>query len=228
MKIKWGALVTDGRNKIGGHVASKNRAGAYLRTKVTPVNPATSFQAAVRSFFASLSQAWRSLTSSQRDAWNSAVSNFATSDIFGDLRNPTGKNLYQRLNTNLNTVGASSISTPPLPVGGGEVADFTLTVAETAGVFDVVLGASAVPTGKAWVVEATPAITPGKSFVKNQYRVLTTFPATTTGTQHLASTYAARFGAPVQGQQYFVRIKSVDITTGESGTPKVSKADAGA
>ena len=30
MKMKWGALVVDGRGKIGGQVASKNRAGAYL------------------------------------------------------------------------------------------------------------------------------------------------------------------------------------------------------
>jgi len=28
MKIKWGALVTDGRGKIGGQVASKNRSSA--------------------------------------------------------------------------------------------------------------------------------------------------------------------------------------------------------
>lgn len=226
--MKWGALVTDGRGKIGGHVASKNRAGAYLRTKVTPVNPATSFQAAVRSFFASLSQGWRALTPSEIVSWNAAVQNFSTTDIFGDLRNPTGKNLYQKLNTNLNTVGASLITVPPLPVGGGEVADFTLDVTEGTGHFRVVLGAAVVPTGKAWVVEATPAITPGISFVKNQYRVLAVLPATTTGTQNLDTAYAARFGAPVQGQQYFVRIKSIDITTGESGTPKVSKADAGA
>lgn len=226
--MKWGALVTDGRGKIGGHVASKNRAGAYLRTKVTPVNPATSFQAAVRSFFASLSQGWRALTGSEIIAWNSAVQNFSTTDIFGDLRNPTGKNLYQKLNTNLNTVGASGITVPPLPVGGGAVADFTLTVAETAQVFDVELGANAVPAGKAWVVEATPAITPGISFVKNQYRVLGVFAATVTGTRHLGTAYTARFGPIVEGQQYFVRIKSIDILTGESGTPKVSKADAGA
>jgi hypothetical protein len=38
MKMKFGAIVTEGRGKIGGHVASKNKSGAYLRTKVTPVN----------------------------------------------------------------------------------------------------------------------------------------------------------------------------------------------
>ena len=58
MKLKFGAIVTDGRGKIGGHVASKNRSGAYLRTKVTPSNPNTVAQVQVRSILASLSQSW--------------------------------------------------------------------------------------------------------------------------------------------------------------------------
>ena len=49
MKIKWGALVVDGRGKLGGHVAAQNRGGSYLRTKVTPSNPQTTFQTGVRS-----------------------------------------------------------------------------------------------------------------------------------------------------------------------------------
>ena len=39
MKIKFGSEVVDGRGKIGGHVYSKNKGGAYKRTKVTPSNP---------------------------------------------------------------------------------------------------------------------------------------------------------------------------------------------
>ena len=37
MKTKFGAIIVAGSGKINGFVASKNRAGAYLRTKVTPV-----------------------------------------------------------------------------------------------------------------------------------------------------------------------------------------------
>ena len=80
MKILWGALVVDGRRKIGGQVASKNRGGAYMRNKVTPVNPQTAAQTAIRNRLAGLSQAWRALTAAQRAAWNGAV---------GTLREPT-------------------------------------------------------------------------------------------------------------------------------------------
>src|SRR3546814_3353017 len=50
-KVKFGALMTDARGKLGGHVFSKNRAGSYLRTKVTPVNQQTSYQTSVRALF---------------------------------------------------------------------------------------------------------------------------------------------------------------------------------
>ena len=113
--MKFGAIVTDGRGKIGGHVASKNRGGAYLRTKVTPVNGQTTAQTSIRNRFTNLSQGWRGLTADERNAWNAAVADYARTDIFGDLHQPTGFNLYQRLNNNLVTIGEASISTPPLP-----------------------------------------------------------------------------------------------------------------
>lgn len=93
MKIKFGALVTDGRGKLGGHVASKNRSGNYLRTKVTPSNPQTAAQQATRAVLGSLSTAWSGLTLAQRNSFNSAVGDWSGTNIFGDIKNPTGKNL---------------------------------------------------------------------------------------------------------------------------------------
>src|SRR6056297_1294291 len=101
MKMKFGALVTDGRGKIGGQVASKNRYGSYLRTKVTPSNPQTASQLNVRSVLAALSSGWRDLTQAQRDGWNAAVLDFQKTNVFGDTITPTGKNLYTRLNAAL-------------------------------------------------------------------------------------------------------------------------------
>ena len=79
MKLKFGAIVTDGRGKIGGHVMSKNRGGAYMRTKVTPSNPRSTAQTTVRSHLTTLSQGWRGLSATAIAAWNSAVSSFTKS-----------------------------------------------------------------------------------------------------------------------------------------------------
>lgn len=101
MKIKWGMMMTDGRGKLGGQVASKNRAGAYIRTKVTPVNPQTVAQQNIRQLFGSIASAWRSLTQAQINGWNEATEFWQRTDIFGDLKKPSGFALFQRLNTGL-------------------------------------------------------------------------------------------------------------------------------
>jgi len=55
MKTLFGAIVVDGRGKLGGHVASKNRHGSYFRTKVSPSQPASQYSANVRAAYYNLS-----------------------------------------------------------------------------------------------------------------------------------------------------------------------------
>lgn len=217
MKMKFGAIVVDGRNKIGGHVASKNRAGAYLRTKVTPVNPQTSYQLGARTDLTTYSQGWRGLTQAQRDAWNAAVGDYQRTDIFGDLKSPTGLNLYARLNIELGLIGESAISTPPLPESVGAVAATALAAAAGAGTISLTLDGN-VPADTAIKVYATPAVSPGKSFVKSQYRFIGYFGTGETTPVNIKTVYDARFGAVgAAGQKIFVKIIPVNDNTGQTG-----------
>lgn len=214
MKLKWSGFgATDGRGKINGHVASKNRAGAYARTKVTPVNPQTSFQIAVRARLSTFSTGWRALTQAVRDQWDAAVGGFAKTDVFGDLRNPTGKNLYTRLNQNLVSVGEPAITTPPLPTGVETVTVGAVVMAE-GGAKSIVHG---IGTGAANVqLWATPPVSPGKSFLKNDYRLVTTF-ANDAASPHVFTTaYDARFGDTITGAKVGVKLVAVNVLTGET------------
>lgn len=221
MKVKFGAFIVDGRGKVGGHVASKNRAGAYIRTKVSPVNAQTSAQLSIRNRFTTYAQNWRGLTQAQRDAWNAAVSDFAKTDVFGDLKNPTGFNLYQRLNNNLVTVGAAAITAPPLPASVGEVVAISLTAEDgtVAQSLSLVLGAN-VPAGTAVKVFATAPQSAGKSFVKSEHRLISTLAAAATTPVDLLAAYQAKYGSTGSaGQKIFVKIVAINTTTGQSGTP---------
>ena len=129
MKLKFGAIVVAGSGKIGGHVASKNKAGAYLRTKVTPSNPRTTYQTNVRERLTGLSQGWRSLTDAQRNSWNNAVANFKRSNVFGDIKIPSGFNLYQRINNNILTIGGTILTVPPTPSSVATYSNAVLTAA---------------------------------------------------------------------------------------------------
>lgn len=220
MKTKFGAIITDGRGKIGGHVASKNRAGSYLRTKVTPVNPQTSAQTVVRNRLAVLSSAWRSLTAAQREAWNAAVADFAKTDVFGDLRNPTGFNLYQRLNNNLSNIGESTISTPPAVVAVDAFSSLSLaaedgTVAEAM----TMTFSPAIESDMKVKVSATPPISAGISFVKSEYRQVAVLDSSDTSAYNLLSEYQAVFGSTgAAGQKIFVKCVQVETSSGIAGT----------
>ena len=169
-KIKFGMMMTDASGKLGGQVFSKNRGGSYVRTKVTPTNPQSTAQMSVRGIFASISSRWSSLTEAQRNSFNGFVSAYARTDIFGDLRNPSGKSLFQRLNQNLELSGQAQIDNCTSPVevpfanlsgASGVVSTSVLKVSYNGDL-----------TGSKVVVWATPQMSQGTKFVKNQLRQL--------------------------------------------------------
>ncbi len=219
MKMKFGAIVVDGRNKIGGHVASKNKSGAYLRTKVTPVNRQTAAQAAARSLLTTISQAWRGLTQAQRDAWDAAVSNFKKTNIFGDIVHPSGFNLFQKLNNNIITLGGALVSAPPVIDTLDQYSDLVLTYA--VGVPALSLAFTAVAgADSGYKIFATAPQSAGKSFVKSEYRLITTDDAIGVSPKNILANYTAVFGNVGNiGDKIFVKIVPVGAVGGIEGIP---------
>lgn len=218
-KVKYSALVSDMRNKLNGSVLSKNRFGSYIRNKVTPVNPQSIDQTLVRARFAQFSQQWRTLTEVQRDAWNAAVDQWQTTDIFGDLKSPTGLQLFVRINTNIAIAGGSVVLLPPAPASMQAVtsAEVSADVSDSEVVIDFT--PTPVPAGFALVVEATEQVSPGINFVKNKFRQIIVYPATTATAQNVFPEYTAKFGGLVAGQKLFIRLKFINLTTGQVSIP---------
>jgi hypothetical protein len=216
-KIKLSALVSEMRGKLNGSVFSKNRGGAYIRTKVTPVNPQTTAQMAVRSALTNISQSWRALTAAQRAAWNGAVSNFTGTDIFGDIKTPSGINLYNKLNLNLNAIAEAPISAPPAAVSVGFFDSLAIVAGAGAGTVASTFTTVGESADQTVIVEATPCLSPGKDFVKSEYRQVGTFAGNAASPQALGAMIVAKFGAMTAGQKLFVRFKFVDKNTGVSG-----------
>ena len=217
MKAKFGSIIVAGSGKIGGHVASRNRSGQYLRTKTTPSNPQTTFQSAVRSLFTFFSQAWRTLTSAQRIAWDSATANFTGTNGFGDSVTPTGKNLYLALNRNLQLVNVATISNPPTPAGTFSFTPTTLTSSVAGSTVTVAWSSGAVPSGMAVIVDATPMLSVGVGFFKNLFKNIDYLPAADVTPTNLFNSYTARYGALIVGTKIAMRLTPVNAVTGERG-----------
>jgi len=217
-KILFTAFMADARGKVAGSVFSRNRAGGYVRTKVTPVNPQTTYQSGVRSRLTGNSQAWRGLTAAQRSGWNTGAINFPKTDIFGNQQILSGQQLYTGLNNNLLNTGTSTISTIPTPQAVGAITSATLTMAAGAQTASLAFAPTPVPTSTTWLIFATPGISPGKTFVRNLYKQIKTIAAGSATPNNIAAAYIARYGAvPVAGQQVFLRIIPISTISGQSG-----------
>ena len=222
-KIKFGMMMTDASGKLGGQVFSKNRGGSYVRTKVTPTNPQTSAQSTIRGIFASISSRWSSLTEAERASFNGFVQAYARTDIFGDLRNPSGKSLFQRLNQNLEISGQAQKDVCVSPV---EVpfANLSAAVADiSATTFDVNYSGNL--AGAKLVVWATPQMSQGTKFVKNQLRQLEVFNGVNAGMVDIWASYVDKFGIPVIGANISVAVRVVNAN-GQASPLEVVKASA--
>lgn len=221
-KIKYSALVSDMRNKLNGSVASANRYGSYLRNKVTPVNPQTSFQQAARQRLASFSASWRGLTQAERESWITGTKSFPFTDIFGDVKYLSGQTLYVKLNSNLDKIGSAAIDAAPLPAEIPVISASALTAEDTDGeltTLGLTFTPGTTPMGFAIAVYATPPVDPGINFVKPRFRFIGVA-TNTAGAINLLTLYSARFGTvATTGQQVFVRLALVNTTTGQQGVP---------
>lgn len=221
MKIQFGSIVVAGSGKIGGHVAARNRSGAYLRTKVTPVNPSTSYQQASRGLLSALSSQWSGLTEDERKSWNGAVAQFSKTDIFGDLKNPSGFNLYVRLNSNLSITEQALITVAPEKVEIPFEAISSIAMAAGAGTGVITLAGAGLD-GEEVAVYATPSLSAGTSFAKNKKRFIGHV-TVAAGAIAFGADYVARFGAFAAGANIQVEFKVI-APTGQSSSPQGGNA----
>lgn len=219
MKIKFGAIIVAGSGKIGGHVASKNRSGAYLRTKVTPTNPNTLAQQQSRSILTSLSRAWGDLDDDQRNGWNGAVAQWSKTDIFGDIKNPSGINLYVRLNAILLSVGLVAVENVPEKTSTNFEPISTVFMDISASTGQLTLAGGSID-GKILAIDATPQLGRGVSFAKSEFRRIGASVVVNSGVD-IWNSYIFKFGIPSVGANIFFRARVVEPNGQVSGFSQV-------
>lgn len=214
-KVKYSALVSEMSGKLNGSVLAKNRSGSYIRTKITPVNPQTIAQTAVRNRLSAMSQAWKGLTESQRSAWNSAVEDWQKTNIFGDTVKPSGQNLFVGVNANVLNAGGTQLTNPPVKVGVAALTALSFAYDSVAGDAELTFAPTPVPANTVLVVEATAPMSAGKSYMKNMFRQVQVVAPAGTSPVDIFAAYNTKFGAVLPGQKIGVRAKFINRTTGE-------------
>ena len=215
MHVKFGALMTDARGKIGGHVFSNSLGGAVLRTNSIKSHSFSQSQNNVKSRLAQISQLWSTLTQNQVKQWNKRASMILKSNVFGDKKTFTGFAFFQECNNTLSLIGSALISTPVYPVS------FTafpvpIMAATVGGVFTATWLLDPVLTGLKVLVYATAPTKIGRKIHDNDYYLIGVLPTIVAHVADLSALYLAKFTSlAALGQQLGVKFVVCDAAGGQ-------------
>jgi len=218
-KVQFGNIVADARNAVGGVVYSRNTWGAYIRQKVSPVQPRSPRQVEMRANLTELSKRWGTvLTEAQREAWRQFGAAFPIVDVFGNTVSLTGIAAYQRVNRVRALLGLPPLDDPPanMDVTAPESAELQITYTGTPPALSlkVVFMPSPAPSGHHVEVWATKPLSPGRAFVSSELRLLKVSPAAQASPLDITLEYLSRFGEPAAGQKIFVEVRFANSANG--------------
>jgi hypothetical protein len=217
MQIKFGSVVVDGRNKLGGHVLEKGGSGNYIRTNSSQIHTATLKQLQRRARVTFLAQRWDTLTAAQRLAWNRSAKNCTRSDLFGNTRAVDGFHLFMSCNLAINDPSLAVILVPAATPVMHRLVSISV-LGNIAGNLPLTFSVSPVATNYNLYVEATPPIHPGITYVNRQFVQLVVIPQGTASPYGMSTAYDAMFGdvAPL-GKRIWFRVHVYSTLSGLVG-----------
>jgi len=221
--MKFGAIVTDGVKKIGGHVVQSNHYGRFLRTRVSPAVITNTYTTAQRANLVDLNNLWKSITESQREAWIAATPDFPRQNAFGDTYYPSGKNLFMWLNRNLFVIGTSPNEDPPAVDIPSANLSFTLDV--NTGVFPVnITPVTPAEFNSQYIaVYATRGLSVGINYVSSEYRLLGYFVGSGASDYALDGMYIDKYHTIDSGTKVFMKLIAISKTSGQHGVAYTAK-----
>lgn len=184
-----------------GITSSRNRNGQYVRTRATPVNPATSFQQAVRSRMSNNAANWRDLTTLQRTGWADLGLQVARTDSLGQSYNLTGFQAYCMINNNRLAAGDAVVNDAPALAFPDPLSTMAITL--TAAAFSIAYTVTPLPASTRLFASASPMRSAGRGF-EGDYRLIAVSAAAAASPFSIFTNYTARFGTPIVGTRIFV------------------------
>lgn len=220
MDIVFGAIISDGRGKIGTLVASRNNSARFFRKWIIPPNPRTLHQQNNRAQFTLVNNLWNGLTHETAQVWNLATDEWKYNDTWADVRKLSGQTLFFKLNLQALNAGFDYFLVPPkkiiMPktllvnaIFQNEPKQIQLTLQNPNIIARV-------------IIYATPELTPNTVSWKKSIRTLRNDISTNVNPETLYNSYKDKFGKIIPGSNIFLGIKKV-MENGQSSPIQVIK-----
>lgn len=129
VKYTPGPMIGELSGKAGCVVGAHNRFGPYLRVRTIPVNANTTIQQNARNNLSSISQYWKTITSTQKAAWSAAAASIVLYDRLGRAYTPTGFQYFCSCNRNVYVYdsAAAKVADPPAVAAPAALLSLTIT-----------------------------------------------------------------------------------------------------
>lgn len=215
-RVLFGGGVADVRGKWNGQVFSRNKGGSFFRTKVTPINPNTTYQAAQRSYQSNLSKYWASsLTDDQRQGWKTFGAILGTQSIFGNKLILSGIAAFIGVNRVLLAAGVAQIDDAPASNDVQNITSGSLAVSSGLGTLVFTFAPTPYSAGSGLYIFATPPMSPGILNFTPQLRLIGYTDAAASPLD-ITTLWTARFGSvpATPGQAIGISVRALDTATG--------------
>lgn len=218
MIIRLSGLISGLKGKSNGSIFQSSPSGWLMRSNKNTNNSNSLNWTISKSVLAFVSYKWRTLSESERLAWNAAAPSWPTLNKFNEVRFPSGYELFVRLNKVLASLGQPYLLSPPSPL--------SLAVLSSPS-FSLVSGVSAsvsVNVGSALAsTQVTVSISPpiyGSRYIKKPHLCfLGDIVGTSPGTFNAYSSIINKYGEFPAGCVFYCQLVVCDNTTGQQGVP---------
>lgn len=209
--IKFGAIVTDMRGKLGGHCFQKGNQSSVLRTNVqsrkviSPLNLVS--QKKVNAAIA----LYETLSYANKQLWQSVAISYHFKNRFGDSITYTGRQLFLFLNNNLANAGLTAVTSPSGLQPKVNVPNFASLTFNTATSMASSVGATA-PSGSRYIYKLQKL---GKGQVApdpNKYLWMKNTSSTQFTSAIVYEDYVARWGVPLTTDIIYCSLRLINAS----------------
>jgi hypothetical protein len=224
MLAKFGAIVTEGRGKLGDVVFSRNHYGASAHAYAPPYSKShgtpSEKQVQASGVFAYTRSQWALLSEEERLAWRTAATTFSRVNVFGDKMPLTGQALFVKLNHRLIWLGMDYNHLPPTPVPVQCIKSLDTFYAANDGTMEFYFTNQLNQNDFYFWEWSTPSLSPGINSARNFPRLIARSFLTSEGYENIGTNFFAYFNAlPVAGKKIFLLIQTLHTRTGLISPP---------
>lgn len=207
--VKYGAIITEIKGKVGGTVFQGGRSGGTAKNKgITRGTSSATFRAQddlQHANFSNTTKLWQQLLQSQRDSFSSLLGQYTFKNKFGETYNGTGYQIFCSQNLLSVQLGLGNITDAQLFVptidAGLIFSDFSIGGDWTREVVN------ALPVKNYMFVEASQIVLPNTSISKLRYRKAGVFSIQLANVVSIKAEALAYFGAtPPLGSVFYLRL----------------------